>query len=106
MFDQTMSTRFQFRALLEVVEKFTVENHEDAFVFVVHRLLAISQANNAEAPRSQPKAGPKKEALLVRAAVDESPRHPANSLFRHRSLLGEITYSRNPAHDYFSGANG
>jgi hypothetical protein len=47
MSDESMAFRGKILASLDVIEQFAVEDHENAAVFVCHRLLAISQSDNA-----------------------------------------------------------
>ena len=51
--DEAMAFRCEFFAPLDVIEQLAVEDHEEAAVFVCHRLLAISQSDNAQAARGQ-----------------------------------------------------
>ena len=43
----------EFFAPLDVIEQFAVEDHEEAAVFIRHRLLAIGQADDAQPARGQ-----------------------------------------------------
>ena len=49
--DEAMAFRGQFLAPLDVIEQLAVEDHEEAAVFVCHRLLAIGQSDNAQPAR-------------------------------------------------------
>jgi hypothetical protein len=46
-----MAFRREFFASLDVIEELAVEDDEKAAVFVCHRLLAISQSDNAQPAR-------------------------------------------------------
>ena len=48
---KAMAARCEFRTSLDVVEQFAVEDHENAAVFVCHRLLAIRQSDNTQTAR-------------------------------------------------------
>jgi hypothetical protein len=40
----------EFFASLDVIKKFSVINHEDAVIFVRHRLLPLGQIDNTQPP--------------------------------------------------------
>ena len=98
---QAMPARLQLRPLFEVVEQLAIEDHDDVPVLIGHRLLAIREADNAQPARRQRDARPIKEALFVRAAMHDGPRHSPHDFVRHGSLLGEIDNACDAAHEYF-----
>src|SRR5262249_2606285 len=71
---------------------------DDFRVFVGYRLLAIRQANDAQSPRGQRDAGMKVEPFFVRAAMDQSKRHPPDDFVRYSSLLSQINNACDTAH--------
>ena len=51
--NEAMAFRCEFFASLDVIEQLAVEDHEEAAVFICHRLLAIGQSDNTQSTRGQ-----------------------------------------------------
>ncbi len=96
--DKAMASRCEFCASLDVVEQLAVEDHENAAVFVCHRLLAIRQSDNAQTARGHGDAGSLKKTLLVRTAMHDRPRHPLYDPGRGWPLPDQVNDPRDPAH--------
>jgi hypothetical protein len=98
MGDQTMSARDEFGALFDVIEELAIKDHAHLAVFVPHGLLAIGEADDAEAPRDHAEAGFLEEPFLVGATVENGVTHHAENAFRDGSMASEIDDSGNSAH--------
>jgi hypothetical protein len=90
----------KFIAAFDVVEQFPVKNHENAAVFVCHRLLPISQIDNTQSARSERDSRLFKKTFLIRTAVSDRTCHSLHDAFRSRALPNQINYSRDPAHNF------
>ena len=66
---ELMAMRFKFGLAFGIVEEFAVEDDGDVAVFVVDRLPAIGEADDAEPAQRHAHARPQEEAVFVRAAV-------------------------------------
>ena len=97
--DEAMAARCEFRTSLDVVEQLAVEDHENAAVFVCHRLLAIRQSDNAQTARGHGDAGSLEKPFLIRTAMHDRARHPLYDPGRCWSLPDQIDDPCNPAHD-------
>jgi hypothetical protein len=83
-----------------VVKQLAVEDHDDAPVLVGDRLLAIREANDAQAARSQRDPRLKKEALFVRAAMHNGPRHPPHDFLRNGPMVVKTDHACDAAHKH------
>src|SRR6266566_5174536 len=75
-------TRFQVRAQLAIVVDFAVEDHGNAFVFVINRLLASDEIDDRQAPHAEAHAVADYIAFRVRPAMDHAIAHRAQQLMR------------------------
>jgi len=66
----------------EVVKQLAIEDHDNVPVLIGHRLLAIREADNAQPARGQRDARLKKEALFIRAAMNDGMRHFSDDFVR------------------------
>src|SRR4051812_28952953 len=96
--DESMSARPELVSALDVIEKLTVEHYRDAAVLIEDRLLAVGQPDNTQSPRSQTEPGPNQKAFLVRAAVQQCPRHSLNASLGHGTLTRQIDHACDAAH--------
>jgi hypothetical protein len=101
-----VSTSFQFRAFLRVIEELAIEHCRHAPVFVGDRLLPIRQADNTKPPRSQSDARPPKVPFLIGAAVKYCPRHLLDDPLFYGSVSGEIHDTSDAAHSLMSPERG
>jgi hypothetical protein len=83
--DEVVAALEEFGALLAVVEEFAVEDDGDGLVFVGDGLLAVGEADNAEAAGGEGEAGAMEEAFFVGAAMDEGAGHALDDLLWHRA---------------------
>src|SRR3954468_22658105 len=79
---------------LGVVEKLAVEDGGHRAVFVIKRLLAVRQSDNAETAVGQTQAEPLKVAVVVGTAVPDGVGHAPQNAGRYRSPPGEIDNTR------------
>src|SRR5437016_4452097 len=77
---QVMTALAKVRAKFVVIEEFAVEDGNDAFVLVGQRLVAVSQANDAQAPRGQRTTRFLPKPLVVGATMSQSLGHRPNGL--------------------------
>ena len=96
--DEAMTLRGEFLPPLDVIEQLAIENHENTAVFVRHRLLTISQTDNAQASRGQRNSWSLKKSLLIWTAMHERARHPLHHSLRGWSFGQQIDDSCNAAH--------
>ena len=83
---KTMPSCNELFAPLDVVEQFSVEDHEDTLVFVGHRLLPVGQTDNAQPARSERNSRSFEKTLLVRPAMSECARHSLHHAVWCRAL--------------------
>src|SRR5258707_1386113 len=77
-----VATRFQVRAQFAIVVDFAVENHGDAFVFVVDRLLARDEIDDRQPPHPESYAVADYITFRVRPAMNHAVAHRVQELFR------------------------
>jgi hypothetical protein len=98
VFHQAMAASLEFPPPFEMVEQLAVENRMNVPILVENWLLAIGEADDAQAPRTQGKSRSVEVALFVRAAMDDRTSHPTNNFVRHGLLSGELENACDSAH--------
>jgi hypothetical protein len=93
-----MALRCEFFAPLDIIEELAVEDHEEAAIFVCHRLLTISQSDNAQAPRGEGDARSLEKSLFIWTSMNDRARHPLHHTSWRGSLPDQVDDPCNSAH--------
>ena len=84
---ETVTTGLQSPPQLWKIVNFAIENHPDALVLVVYRLVAPGHIDDAQPPHPQPYAIAHIEPFVVRTPMHYGVAHQPNAS-RHPALLG------------------
>ena len=96
---EAVALRDKFFAPLHVIEEFTVVDHENAVIFVRHRLLALGEIDDAQPSRGEGNPATFQKTFLIRSPVVEGARHSLHDPRRRWSLSSQIYDSCDAAHD-------
>src|SRR5262249_14084206 len=88
----------EFRTKPREVVNLTVEDHPDAFVFVMHGLVTASQIDDTQPSHSETDAILRVNAFVVRTAVNDRLAHPMDDLRLNHGAGVRTDNTRNPAH--------
>ena len=79
MSGKAMSLRFQLGFQFGIIEQFAVEDDGNGAVLIRNGLSTIPEADDAQAPRGHAHGRAVKEAVFIRAAMDDRLRHRGKS---------------------------
>src|SRR5215831_15129034 len=105
--DDTLSVGFRGEAMatcgqacheLDVVIDFAVEDYPDRSIFVVDRLIAPGEVDNAQATIAETDIASKEESIAVGPTMPERGRHPAQQILIHPSVRVSHADARDAAH--------
>ncbi len=102
---ENVARRFQPLPQLAIVVDLTVEDEPDRSVFVVNRLMAGRQVDDAQAAHAESGAGLHVHALIVRSAMANDVAHRANEPgipIPRRARRGAVCEACNTAHGQFA----
>ena len=94
-----MPLRFELGLHFGIVEELAVEDGDDGAVFVVDRLLAVREADDAEPAIGEPDAGLFEIAVLIGPAMDDGVGHARQGAGRNGAGAGEIDDACDAAHE-------
>ena len=89
---------FEFGTQFPVVINLAVKNDPHGLFRIGHRLVAAGQVNDRKPPETKAERAVKKITLVVRAAMKNRLRHPADRVLIHRFVAGDFNLSANAAH--------
>src|SRR4051795_8412517 len=88
---EAMSARLQGAAQLEVVIDLAVEYHPYRAIFVVNRLMAAAQIDDAQAPHRQTDTRLAKRAAVVRTSPHERAVHAVQRVIGDGGVVPEVS---------------
>src|SRR5579871_4513104 len=95
---KAVSFRFELLLDFEVIEEFAVEDGGDGAIFVVKRLFAVREADDAETAVGEADAGLLEITVLIRAAMNDGVGHALQNAVRHGPVPRQIHNPCDAAH--------